>query len=416
MLQPSETDDENSVALLRRQPQDRLLALTARRALTWIFGDIGVGSLKFVLPDGSVLYFEGGEPGPAAELIYTHYRGIFRILARGDIGFSEGFIRGDWSTPDLSRVIHFGALNIEHFEAQMGVNRLAAYFQRLGHALQRNSRRGAKSNIHAHYDIGNPFYRLWLDPSMTYSSGVYERGANDLETAQRDKYAQLADLLELDETHHMLEIGCGWGGFAEYAAAERGARVTGITISEEQLEFSQKRMKDKGLDGQVEIKLCDYRDVRGTFDRIASIEMFEAVGERYWPAFFSAISQRLRPGGIAGVQTIIVPDDRFSGYRQRTDFIQRYIFPGGMIGADRVLREEFRKAGLTAKEMLRFGQSYARTLATWHENFNAKWDEIKALGFDQRFRNMWEYYLSYCEGGFAGEILDVAQYKLEKQA
>jgi len=284
----------------------------------------------------------------------------------------------------------------------------------LAHWLHRNSRTGARRNILAHYDLGNAFYSRWLDPSMTYSSARYERPGQPLSEAQRNKYASLARQIGLGPDHHVLEIGCGWGGFAEFAAGEIGAKVTGITISPAQYEFARKRMFDQGLAERAQIRLVDYRDVQGEFDRVASIEMFEAVGEEYWPLYFRKIRDVLSPGGRAGLQIITIRDELFAHYRQRADFIQKYVFPGGMLPSERRLKEETERAGLEWRDIVRFGQNYADTLAEWAARFEGAWDDIRGLGFDERFRRLWRFYLGYCEAGFRTERTNVVQLSLVK--
>jgi cyclopropane-fatty-acyl-phospholipid synthase len=279
----------------------------------------------------------------------------------------------------------------------------------LAHVFNRNSKAGSRRNIHAHYDLGNAFYERWLDAGMTYSSARYEAPGQPLAEAQRNKYLSLARQIDLRSGHHVLEIGCGWGGFAEFAAAEIGAKVTGVTISPSQFDFARKRLFDLGLAERADIRLVDYRDIEGRFDRVASIEMFEAVGEAYWPAYFSKIRDVLSPGGRAGLQIITIRDELFSVYRARSDFMRKYIFPGGMLPSEKRLREETDRAGLEWGSIARFGHNYADTLSEWAARFEAAWDEIRALGFDDRFRRLWSFYLRYCEAAFRTERTNVVQ-------
>ncbi|MEM9240286.1 MAG: cyclopropane-fatty-acyl-phospholipid synthase family protein, partial [Pseudomonadota bacterium] len=258
------------------------------------------------------------------------------------------------------------------------------------------------------------FYGLWLDDTMTYSSGIFQTGQESLESAQRAKYASMVDQLDVKPGDHVLEIGCGWGGFAEYAAKERGLRVTGLTISEEQFKYAKDRIAAAGLSHVVDFKLQDYRDETGHYDGIASIEMFEAVGEKYWPAYFSTLHDRLRPGGRATLQVILVQDRNFSTYRKSVDFIQKYIFPGGMLISPSVLRSHAEQAGLLFQRSVEFGESYSQTLRRWHETFNSKWDQVAGMGFDDRFRRMWNFYLTSCAGAFAGGSCDVTQITIAK--
>ncbi len=372
------------------------------------------GRLAFVMPSGRVLQIEGHQSGPDARLIVRDFRFVSRVLAAGDIGFGEGFMAGEWDTPDLSSLLEAFTANIDHLTRLFE----GAFFVRamnfLLHALHRNDRRGSKKNILAHYDLGNAFYSRWLDPSMTYSAARYERPGQPLREAQRNKYASLARQIDLGPDNHVLEIGCGWGGFAEFAAGEVGAKVTGITISPAQYEFAKKRLFDQGLNERAEVRLVDYRDVEGHFDRVASIEMFEAVGEEYWPAYFNKINEVLSPGGRAGLQIITIRDELFAEYRSRADFIQKYIFPGGLLPSEKRLRQETDRAGLEWGNIVRFGQNYADTLAEWAGRFEGAWDDIKSLGFDERFRRLWRFYLSYCEAGFRTERTNVVQLSLAK--
>jgi cyclopropane-fatty-acyl-phospholipid synthase len=378
-------------------------------ALNWMAGD-----LTFVMPSGRSVRISADAPGPVARIIIHDFRFIRRALLSGDIGFAEGYMAGEWDTPDLTAVLSIFSLNFQNLTKITEGNPLIGVFNFLGHALRGNTRRGSKKNIHAHYDLGNAFYSRWLDPSMTYSSARYEHPGQALAAAQENKYRTLAQGMELRPGHHVLEIGCGWGGFAEYAAREVGAKVTGITISKEQHDFARRRLFNLGLNDGAEIKLIDYRDVEGRFDRVASIEMFEAVGERYWPTYFDKVAQVLKPGGRAGLQIITIQDDLFEGYRRRADVIQKYIFPGGMLPSEPRLKVETSRAGLAWTGIERFGLDYGRTLAEWKAAFQAHWAEIAPLGFDRRFRRLWEFYLSYCEAGFRTERTDVVQLSLVK--
>ncbi|MDQ2761958.1 MAG: cyclopropane-fatty-acyl-phospholipid synthase family protein, partial [Pseudomonadota bacterium] len=284
----------------------------------------------------------------------------------------------------------------------------------LSHVFHRNSRTGSRRNIQAHYDLGNAFYAHWLDAGMTYSSAQYESTGQTLCDAQHSKFASLARQIGLERDHHVLEIGCGWGGFVEFVVREIGAKVTAVTLSPSQYEFARKRLFDQGLSDQAEIRLMDYRDIAGQFDRVASIEMFEAVGEAYWPVFFDKLRDVLRPGGRAGLQIITIRDELFPIYRGRSDFMRKYIFPGGMLPSETCLRDQIGRAGLEWNTIVRFGQNYAQTLAEWARRFEFAWDEIRALGFDERFRRLWRFYLSYCEAGFRTERTNVVQLGLTR--
>ena len=370
---------------------------------------MNAGRLDMVLPDGRRFRAEGPKPGHVAEL-HIHNADLFpRLIREGDLGFSEAYLDGWWSTPDLMAFMDLiQEDNDALYDGFPGQGLLRAY-EKFRFWLQSNSKRQAKKNISHHYDLGNEFYQLWLDETMTYSSALFDTGQEDLEKAQIAKYAALVDDMGAQPGDHVLEIGCGWGGFAEYAAAERGLRVTGLTISREQHAFATARMQRAGLAGQVEIKLQDYRDERGTYDGIASIEMFEAVGEKYWPVYFRAVRARLKPGRNAALQIITVQDDRWESYRRGVDFIQKYIFPGGMLPAPSVLRAQVAQAGLDLRGSREFGGSYAQTLRRWHETFLARWDEVAAMGFDDRFKRMWEFYLCSCAATFSSQVCDVTQ-------
>ena len=372
------------------------------------------GSILFELPDGRAVLFDHGEPGPSAEVIVHDYDFVRRALAGGDVGFAEAYMDGQWSTPDLTAVLEFFS---ENFEAagQLAVGGwLIKMMNRVRHLLNRNSKAQAKRNIMAHYDLGNEFYEAWLDPSMTYSSGIFASENTSLEQSQAAKYEGIVERIHAGPDSSILEIGCGWGGFAEYAAKHRGSKVTCLTISEAQADYARKRIFDAGLSERVDIRLQDYRDHTGSYDGVASIEMFEAVGESYWPSYFSKISDVLVSGGRAALQIITIRDELFEGYRNRADFIQRYIFPGGMLPSELKLKEQFSAAGLRYDGTHYFGQDYAKTLKLWSQRFNKAWPDIEPLGFDEAFKRMWNFYLSYCEAGFSNGRINVGQFALAK--
>jgi cyclopropane-fatty-acyl-phospholipid synthase len=300
-------------------------------------------------------------------------------------------------------------VNQDWMQSMMIGKPMVRTWQVVRHWFNRNTRRQARRNIYKHYDIGNAFYSAWLDPSMTYSSALFEEGTADLTAAQNNKYRRLAEAIDLRPGQKLLEIGCGWGGFAEYAAKALGAKVVGLTISKEQRDFAQARIQAAGLNDRVEIRLQDYRDERDQYDRIASIEMIEAVGEQFWPRYFSQLRDRLLPGGLAGIQAITIQDNLFQTYRREVDFIQRYVFPGGMLPSPQILKALGDRFGVPVIRERIFGQDYAKTLATWRNNFRAAWPNLIPLGFDDRFRRLWEYYLAYCEAGFLSGNIDVRQ-------
>ena len=372
------------------------------------------GRCDFVLPDGRRFRAQGRNPGPVAEL-HVHNDDLFaRLLRDGDLGFCDAYLEEWWSTPDLQAfmdLVHHD--NESVYDGFPGVT-LVRYFEKFRFWLQRNHKSQARKNISYHYDLGNEFYAHWLDDTMTYSSAIFETGQESHEAAQRAKYASMVDRMGAQPGDHVLEIGCGWGGFAEYAARERGLRVTGLTISQEQLAFACDRIERAGLSDRVDLRLQDYRDVRGSFDGIASIEMFEAVGQKYWPVYFETIRERLKPGKAATLQIITVQDRRWHIYQRGVDFIQKYIFPGGMLPCPSVLREQVDRAGLLFDHSVEFGQSYNITLRRWHEAFNARWDDIARLGFDERFRRMWNFYLTSCAATFQSATCDVTQLTIKR--
>lgn len=374
------------------------------------------GQVEFVLPDGRLFRAEGRGPGPSAR-IEVHNGDLFaRLIREGDLGFCEAYLDGWWSTPDLQAfmdLVH--ADNEDIYDGFPGQGFLRRY-EKLRFWLQSNSRRQARRNISYHYDLGNAFYGLWLDDTMTYSSARFETGQESLEAAQRLKYQSMIDQMGCKPGDHVLEIGCGWGGFAEYAAAERGLKVTALTISQAQFDYATARIEKAGLGDRVAIKLQDYRDETGIYDGIASIEMFEAVGQKYWPTYFDNLHQRLKPGAHATLQIITVEDRRWDVYRRGVDFIQKYIFPGGMLPSPKALRQEIERAGLSVARSIEFGQSYSDTLRRWHGSFNARWDEVSRLGFDERFRRMWNFYLTSCAASFATGNCDVTQITVHRPA
>lgn len=372
------------------------------------------GQVDFVLPDGRRFRAKGADPLPVAEIHINNVDLFARLIRDGDLGFSDAYLDDWWSTPDLQAFMDVVHANEDIYDSFPGMG-LVRKYESLRFWLQRNSKKQARKNISYHYDLGNDFYGLWLDDTMTYSSALFEQDAqHSLEAAQTAKYKSMVDQMGVQAGDHVLEIGCGWGGFAEYAAKERGLRVTGLTISEEQFKYAKQRIENAGLSDLVDFKLQDYRDERGHYDGIASIEMFEAVGEKYWPTYFEAVRERLKPGKMATLQIITVDHARWDVYKRGVDFIQKYIFPGGMLPSPKVLREQIERAGLVVDTSIEFGKSYDITLRRWHETFNAKWDQIKALGFDDRFRRMWNFYLTSCAATFDSGNCDVTQITIRK--
>ncbi len=376
------------------------------------------GTLDVRFPDGQRVAFGSGSPRAQIELANWNVFGA--ALRSGDIGFAEGFIAGDWTTTDLRELLALFVRNraaLQRFVYGSFWGRLA---YRLRHLRNRNTRANARNNIHAHYDLGNDFYALWLDPTMSYSSALFGADArvaiapvreDALAAAQHAKYARVLDELQLAPGARILEIGCGWGGFAE-VAARAGHAVTGLTLSRAQLDYARTRLRSRGL--EADLRLQDYRDEQGRYDGVASIEMFEAVGEAYWPTYFDTLARCLKPGARACVQTIVIADALFERYRRGTDFIQQYVFPGGMLPSPRAFEEHAARAGLQIVGRLPFGRDYAITLASWRARFTARLDAVRALGFDECFVRLWSFYLAYCEAAFAEGDTDVVQYTLRR--
>jgi cyclopropane-fatty-acyl-phospholipid synthase len=383
------------------------------RALFAILSRLRYGRLEIVVPGGQRFSFPGALPGPDALLELQDWRVCGEILRRGDIGFAEAYLAGRWSTPDLTAVLSVAALNNGALEEAVYGELWGKVFYRLRHLLRVNTRRGSQRNIHAHYDLGNDFYRHWLDATMTYSSALFAGDpTRSLEDAQVAKYERILTLLDPRPGSRLLEIGCGWGGFAEYAARTRGCSVHGITISRRQLELARQRIDAAGLAQRVALNFGDYRDLQGSYDHVVSIEMYEAVGERFWPTYFRTLRERLKPGGRGVVQAITIADERFDRYRSSTDFIQQFIFPGGMLASPSEFRAQAERAGLTVHSTHSFGLDYAETLRRWSQRFNRAWREIQADGFDERFKCLWNFYLSYCEAGFRSRSTDVLQVEM----
>lgn len=367
------------------------------------------GSLTVQIAAHKPFTLHGVEDGPDASIKIDRPGALMRRLFwRGDLGFGEGFIAEDWDSPDLARLLEVLALNLDAYAGTEDRHLLSQTRIRLQHWANRNTRSGSRRNIAAHYDLGNDFYAQWLDTSMTYSSALFDQGIA-LEEAQQRKYARMLDELAANPGDHILEIGCGWGGFAEYAARQ-GMCVTGLTLSVEQLEYARQRIQDAGLSELVEFKLCDYRDSQVVADHVVSIEMFEAVGREYWSGYFDVVQRSLRPGGRASLQVITIDETKFERYVANPGgFIQTYIFPGGMLPTKTHLDELGAGAGLTRLDMMPFGIDYADTLAQWHERFNRCTEWLGNHGYDQRFRRMWQYYLTFCEAGFRAQHIDVVQ-------
>ena len=391
------------------------LAWPLHRLLARLLRGLSCGAIDVGLPDGSRLCGRAAQPGPQAAMTLHRWRAVARLFLRGDIGLAESYRDGDWSTPDLAALLEFGIRNEAGWGATLAGTVPARWLFRALHLARRNSRRGSRDNIAFHYDLGNEFYRRWLDADLIYSSGHYGPGDGSLEAAQAAKLARIRSLLRLDDLPadaQVLEIGCGWGALAIDLARRHPARITGLTLSAEQLAHARRRVGESGLADRVDLRLQDYRDATGSFERIVSIEMLEAVGERYWPAYFETLRQRLKPGGVAVVQVITIAEAQFDSYRRGADFIQRFIFPGGMLPSKAALRAAADAAGLSLDTALTFGDSYAATLVEWRRRFLQARPEIARLGFDEAFMRLWEYYLCYCEAGFRSGRVDVGLYTI----
>ncbi len=390
--------------------QRRLLD-PSRLGLGAVLRDLRVGKVVVGLPDGTDHVFRGREPGKTARIEVRDTALARRLLFGGNVGLAEGYMEGQWDTPDLHAVLELGLANISA-GWMAGFPVLRRPFQRLWHRLHDNDPRcGSRRNIEYHYDLGNPFYALWLDETMTYSAACFD-ATEDLTQAQRTKWDRMLQAVGATGGEHLLEIGCGWGGFAIHAAKTLGCRVTGLTLSTEQAEYARSRVAEEGLEDFVDIRLEDYRDASGIYDGVVSIEMFEAVGERWWPTFFDRVAGLLKSGAAAAVQTITIDEAVFEDYRRNPDFIQRYIFPGGMLPSVERFGRAATAAGLSLGAAYNFGHDYARTLCDWAERFERVVPQVRALGYDDRFVRMWRYYLTYCEVGFESGQIDVMQIRM----
>lgn len=408
-----------SAAAPRRTPA------RARRVLN-LLERLPHGQLDLEQPDGRLLHLPRPPSGAAdAHCVLHDWQALERTLKSGDIGLAEGYIAGEWDSPDLAALLRLCMANRDHVQSLVYGSWWGRLGYRLRHLLQRNTRAGSARNIHAHYDLGNDFYRLWLDPGMSYSAAWFQgrtgqalRNA-DLQQAQQAKLRRTLDEVRLQPGQRLLEIGCGWGGLAEAAAQEFGARVTGVTLSREQLVWGQQRMQQAGLADAVELRYQDYRDLPARhagepFDAIVSIEMFEAVGREYWRGYFQTLRDCLKPGGLACIQTITLREDLFARYLRSTDFIQQYIFPGGLLPSIPAFEQEARRAGLVVEGRMAFGRDYAETLRRWRQSFEERMEAVRAQGFDERFVRIWTFYLAYCEAAFDTGNTDVVQFTLRK--
>ena len=373
--------------------------------------EIEQGTFKLILPNTEEKILLRGKTNLSLEatLEIKSWKALWLIYSRGSLGFTEGYLENYWDTDDLMKLMDLISKNYNSFDRVNSGSGFWKLFTKFSHFRNENSLSGSKKNIHAHYDLGNDFYKSWLDETMTYSSGFFEGNSDNLKEAQNKKYKLILDTLNLPKNSSILEIGCGWGGFLEYASSV-GYKIKGITISQEQFKFASNRIK--GLTNNPEIELIDYRKLKGKFDAVVSIEMFEAVGSKYWKTYFDVVKQLLKSNGQALIQTITMKEDFYGGYHDWPDFIQTYIFPGGELSSDKVFKENAANSELIASDITNFAASYAKTLEIWYKNFQKEWDAIGEIGFDEKFKRTWDMYLSYCRGGFLNNQLEVSQYKL----
>ncbi len=411
-----EADTKNDKSPGTPGPLSGLLSRIVEWGGVKLLGPPQSGALSVQFPNGRTKTLGDPQSGVHARLIFNNFSVLQRSMRRGTVGFAASYIKGDIDSPDLTKLFLFFLRNLENFS-----NPASALFHRATkdltfHLKNANSRVGSKKNIAEHYDLGNDFYDQWLDPSMTYSSAIFEPETLSLEQAQIAKYHQIAQMADVKPGDKVLEIGCGWGGLAEVLARDYNANIHGITLSKEQLHFARNRVKKAGLQEKASLVFEDYRDTEGQFDRVCSIEMIEAVGEEHWPRYFSTLFNRLKPGGTAAVQAITIDEAHFDSYRAGPDFIQRYIFPGGMLMTKSAMREQGEKAGLVMENVKNFGHSYAQTLSLWRQKFLDRWHTIAPLGYDEAFKRKWQYYLSYCEAGFSEDFIDVGIYQYRRPA
>ena len=374
--------------------------------LTNIGQKIIIGDLTITLPNNENLKFTG-KGDLKSNLKLNSYMPLIRTIISGHVGFAESYLKGEWTSNDLESLLEIMVTNLP--EAFSPKSKMHLAYNRIIHFFRENTKSRARKNIQYHYDLGNDFYKLWLDKTMTYSSGIFKDEKESLHRAQENKYQALIDNLNIEPHHKVLEIGCGWGGFAEYAAKNVGCSIKGITISPSQLKFATNRIKDSKLENKVSLELCDYRDLKGKYDRVVSIEMIEAVGEKYWKNYFRKIKDVLKKDGMAGIQVILINNKSYQKYSRSVDFIQKYVFPGGMLPSQDKLNENYLEAGLVEVNSHSFGKSYAKTLAIWHKEFLNSLSSIKKLGFDIKLERIFKYYFSYCKAGFNSEKIDVAQ-------
>ena len=372
------------------------------------------GSINVYKDNKSIFSFKGELPGPDANIKILKEKCISDFFLRGDLGWAESYVDENWETSNLTDFLEWGARNFHEFSKYVRGKWFTILYLRLKHHLKKNSRSGSKKNISFHYDLGNSFYEKWLDESMTYSSAMFKNPEDNLLKGQINKYENLANITGVKENDKILEIGCGWGGFSSFLAKKYSANVTAITISKKQYEKAKQKIYDDKLTDKVDVKLLDYRNINGKYDKIVSIEMFEAVGEKYWSKYFDVLKKNLKSDGSIGLQTITIEDKFFQKYKKFPDFIQTYIFPGGMLPSVEEMDKVITSKGLHITNKTMFGNDYAKTIRIWSESFENSWGCIKSLGFSESFKRLWNYYLGYCEGGFKSGNINVGQFLIKK--
>ena len=372
------------------------------------------GSISVHYEKKKIFFHRGVLPGPSAQIRLLKKKCLDDFFLKGDLGWAESYIESNWESSNLSDFLEWGAKNFHEFSKYIRGKWFIILYLRLKHYLNRNSKTGSKKNISFHYDLGNSFYEKWLDKSMTYSSGMFKKESDDLYNAQLNKYRNLAKITDIKKNDKVLEVGCGWGGFSCFLAKNFSANVTAITISKKQYEKVKEKVFTEKLTEKINVKLTDYREIKGLYDKIVSIEMFEAVGEKYWSKYFEVLGGNLKYNGAIGLQTITIEDKFFKKYRKFPDFIQTYIFPGGMLPSIEEMSKVLKSKGLSIEKKQMFGNDYAKTLRMWSKSFENSWENIKKEGFNDAFRRMWRYYLGYCEGGFKSGNINVGQFLIKK--
>lgn len=393
---------------------DNYFSDSVKRIADNLLSKTKLGNLIVTYPNGEKREFLGEQSGYSVDIKFNNYKLFTKLFRKGATGLAESYMDGDFETNNLSKLLLFCYENESYFLKDKNKYLILDCYIRFKHYLNENTKSKSKKNISYHYDLGNDFYKHWLDKSMTYSSAIFSSSSTDLFDAQINKYEQIAKPLNLNENSTLLEIGCGWGGFSTFVAKNYKSKVTAITISKEQYDFASKKIFQEGLNEKVNIKIKDYREINESYSHIASIEMFEAVGKKYWETFLNTVKNSLSPDGLASLQIITINDDKVKEYQNNPDFIQQYIFPGGVLPSKMQLKKITNQIGLTLTELQNFKNSYAKTLQIWNNKFQIAWPNIAEQGFSLRFKKMWEYYFSYCEAGFISGATDVSQFIIKK--